>query len=130
MLKLLLVSREKSSLSELASALTTHDDIDLSWVESGSKALDMISNSPVDLVVTDEKLEDMTGLELALKLLSINALINCVVLSALSHDDFHKASEGLGLLAQLSSQPGEKEAEGLLQRLMELKNLTAESIII
>ena len=128
-LNLLLVCREKDFLSGLASALKKHDDIMLSWSESGGKALDKISNSPVDLVITDENLGDMSGLELALKLLSINPMVNCAAISSLSHEDFHEASEGLGLLAQLPPQPGEKEAEALLQQLRDLKNLTAKSIL-
>ena len=124
-LNLLLVSREKDSLSGLASAVKKHDDVVLSWAESGGKALDKVSNSPVDLVVTDEKLGDMTGLEMALKLLSINPMVNCAAISSLSHEDFHEASEGLGILAQLPPQPGEKETEELLQQLRELKNLTS-----
>lgn len=124
-LNLLLVSREEGSLSGLASNLKKHEDVVLSWSESGGKALDKISNSPVDLVVTDEKLGDMTGLELGLKMLSINPMVNCAAISSLSHEDFHEASEGLGLLAQLPPQPGEKEAEALVQQLREIKNLTA-----
>ena len=124
-LNLLLVSREKDFLSGLASTLKKHNDVVLSWSESGGKALDKISNSPVDLVVTDEKLGDMTGLELVLKLLSINPMVNCAAISSLSHEDFHEASEGLGLLAQLPPQPGEEEAEQLLQQLRELKKLTS-----
>ena len=128
-LNLLLVSREKGSLSGLASALNRNDDVILSWSESGGEVLDNISNAPVDLVITDEKLVDMSGLELALKLLSINPMVNCAAISPLSHEDFHEASEGLGLLAQLPPKPGKKEAEELLQRLRELKNLTAEPIV-
>ena len=85
----------------------------------------MVSDTPVDLVVTDEELGDMTGLELAYKLLSINPMINCAAVSPLSHDDFHEVSEGLGLLAQLPLQPGAKQAEELLLRLKDLKNLSA-----
>ena len=128
-LRLLLVSSEKSFLSGLTLALKTHGDIDLAWAESGEKALDSVSNAPVDLVVTDEKLEDMTGLELVRQLLTINPMVNCATVSALSHEAFHEASEGLGLMAQLPPQPGEKEAEALLQQLRKLKNLTAGSTI-
>jgi len=126
----LLVSSEKSFLSGLTLALEAQGDMDLSWVASGNKALDSVSNAPVDLVVTDEKLEDMTGLELARQLLTINPMVNCAAVSALSPEAFHEASEGLGLMAQLPPQPGEKEAEALLQQLRKLKNLTAGSIIL
>lgn len=128
-LNLLLVSREKGSLSGLASSLKKHNDVVLSCSESGEEALDKISKSPVDLVVTDQHLGDMTGLELVLKMLSINPMVNCAAISSLSHEDFHEAAEGLGLLAQLPPQPGEKEAGALLQQLRDLKNLTAGAIL-
>ena len=41
MVKLLLVSSDKDSLSDLASALVEHIDVDLSWAESGETALNI-----------------------------------------------------------------------------------------
>ena len=123
MLKLLLVSPNKASLSGLASALVEHGDVDLSWAESGEKALDIASDTAIDLVVTDERLGDMTGLEFAGRLLSVNPMINCASVSHLSPEDFHEVSEGLGLMAQLPIQPSKEDAEKLLQRLRNLKSL-------
>lgn len=121
MLKLLLVSPDKDSLSELASALEKEDNVNLSRAGSGARALEIILDTVVDLVVTDEKLGDMTGIEFARRLLSVNPMINCASVSHLSSEDFHEASEGLGLLAQLPIRPGEGEAKDLLQRLKNLK---------
>ncbi len=73
----------------------------------------------------DEKLGFMSGLEVVLGLLSIFPMANSAAICSLSHEDFHEASEGLGLLAQLPPQPGEKEAEELLQQLRKIKNLTS-----
>ncbi len=56
MLKLLIVSPDKNSLSGLASALVEHADVDLSWAESGETALEIASDYVIDLVVTDESL--------------------------------------------------------------------------
>ena len=125
MLKVLLASPHKESLAGLASALAEHEDVQVSWAESGIQALDTISEATIDLVVTDEKLEDMTGLELADKLLSVNPMVNCVAVSPLSPEEFHEASEGLGLMAQLPVQPGKEQAQELLSKLKKLKNLTA-----
>ena len=123
MLKLLLVSPNEASLSGLASALMEHGDVDLSWAESGEKALDIASYSAIDLVVTDERLGDMTGLAFAGRLLSVNPIINCASVSRLSPEKFHQVSEGLGVMAHLPVQPGKKDAEELLQRLRGLKRL-------
>ena len=125
MFEFLLVTSDKNALSALASALEKHDDAQLSWAESGSKALNMVSDTPVDLLITNEKLEDMTGLELATRLLSINPMINCAAVSTLSPDKFHEASEGMGLMAQLPSKPGGEEAERLFNRIKDLKDITA-----
>jgi len=122
MLKLLLVSPNKASLSGLASALVEHGDVDLSWAESGEKALEIASDTAIDLVVTDERLGDMTGLEFAGRLLSVNPIINCASVSRLSPEDFHEVSEGLGLMAQLPIQPSKEDAEKLLQHLRNLKS--------
>lgn len=123
MFKLLLVSPDKTSLSGLASALAEHGDVDLSWAEYGKEALDIASNNTIDIVITDEWIGDMTGLEFADRLLTVNPRINCASVSQLSPDEFHAASEGLGLMAQLPNQPGREDAERLIQSLGNLKSL-------
>jgi CheY-like chemotaxis protein len=121
MMKLLLVSPDKSSLSKLASALKEHDDVELLTTESGKKALAMVSESAVDLVVTDEELGDMTGLEFARRLISLNPMINCATVSGLEPERFHEVSEGLGLMDQLPTRPGKENAERLLRNLRLIK---------
>jgi len=125
MIKLLLVTPTRNSLGGLASALKINDDVELFWAESGGKALAIAAETLVDLVVTDECLGDMTGLELAEKMLSVNPMINCAAVSSLSSKEFHEASEGLGLLAQLPALPGKDQAEELLQRIKNLKGRLA-----
>jgi DNA-binding response OmpR family regulator len=123
MLKLLLVSRDKGSLNGLLSALNRQDEIEFEVSTSGEKALAMISDKPVDLVVADEDLGDMTGLELVRRLLKINAMINSAVVSDLSHDEFHEISEGLGVMTHLPKKPDEKDAEALIKELRQIKGL-------
>ena len=50
MFKFLLVTPDKDALSSFAFALEKYSDIRLSWVKSGSKAVEMVSDNPVDLV--------------------------------------------------------------------------------
>ena len=126
MFKLLMVSPSKDSLSGLASALAEHGDVDLSWAESGERALDIASETAIDLVITDEGLGDMTGLAFADRLLSVNPSINCASVSRLSAEDFHDVSEGLGLMAQLPVRPGKEDAEMLIQCLRNLNSLMGD----
>jgi two-component SAPR family response regulator len=125
MIKLLLVTPERNPFPEFTSALEKNDDVELSWASTGHEALEALSVNPVDLVIVNENIGDMTGIEFMKKLLSINPMINCAAVSPLSPDEFHEASEGLGVLVQLPVDPGELEAEDLLKRLKNLKDLTA-----
>ena len=123
MFKLLLVSPDEASLSGLASALAEYGDVDFSWAESGEQALNVVSNTAIDLVITDERLGDMTGLEFADRLLSVNPRVNCAAVSQITPENFHDASVGLGLMAQLPVRPGKEDAEKLIQCLRHLKGL-------
>ena len=125
MIKILLVTSEREPFSEFARVLKQKDDIELTWTETGQEALDAISDNPVDLVIVNENIGDMTGIEFMKKLLPINPMINSAAVSPLSPEEFHEASEGLGVLVQLPVDPGKFEAEDLLKRLKKLKDLTA-----
>ena len=124
MIKLLIATPDKAPLSDFIAGLEKNSDVELIWADTGEIALTKISDIPVDLVVADETLCDMTGLEFAAKLVSVNPMVNCAVVSPLSTDDFHEASEGLGLV-QLPVSPGEKQATDLIQHIKTIKNLTA-----
>lgn len=100
----------------LAAAL---NDLGFSVVSasSGSEALESVRQTPPVLLVCGHKLPDMTGLELAGRLVWVNALVNCAVVSDLSDEDFHEAAEGLGLLTKLPPDPGTEEAKALFDAL-------------
>ena len=123
MIKLLMVTPEKMLFNEFALALAQYDDVDLSWAGSGQKALEIASVTPLDLVVVDEKIGDMTGIEFIEAIVSRNPMISCAAVSPLPSDEFHEVSEGLGILEQLPAPPGAKDAENLLKRFNHLKNL-------
>ena len=123
MIKLLLVTPDQESFRDFTVALNKNDDVEMSWAATGQEGLTILSETPVDLVIVDDSVGDMTGIEFMKKLLSINPMINCAAVSPLSHEAFHEASEGLGVLAQLPVAPGKPDAENLLKRLKDLKNL-------
>lgn len=123
MLKLLLVSNDDEPLLELISVLKDNDDIEILQAGSGNTALEMITADTVDLVITDEEVGDMSGLALVKKLITTNPMINCVALSSMPKQEFHEASEGLGLMTNLSARPGREEVEELLRNLRIIKSL-------
>jgi hypothetical protein len=68
-------------------------------------------------VIIDSDLPDIAPLDLVLKLVKVNAMVNTAVVSPLSDEEFHEASEGLGVLGRLPVNPGERDAAGLLGKL-------------
>ena len=124
-IKLLLVTPTRKTLGDFASALKTNEEVEFLWAESGGNALAIAAETFVDLVVIDTVVGDMTGLDLAEKMLSVNPMINCTVVSLLTSKEFHEVSEGLGLLAQLPGNPGKEHAEDLLQLIKNIKGRLA-----
>ena len=115
MIKILLVTSEREPFSEFAKMLKQKDGVELSWASTGQEALEAISDNPVDLVIVNENIGNMTGIEFMKKLLPINPMINCAAVSPLPPEEFHEASEGLGVLVQLPVAPGKLDAENLLK---------------
>jgi CheY-like chemotaxis protein len=122
-LKILLVSQDKASLSAFKAGLE-ENHVQTAWAESGSSAIVKIDEESFDLVVTDENLGDMTGLEFIEKVISIKPIVNCAAVTSLLPADFHEASEGLGILMPLPVRPGQKQAEKLLVQLKAILNLS------
>ncbi len=124
---ILVASSEGDSLSKLASALAAYDDVNLLRAEAINEALDLASEKSLDLVIADETLGDTKGLELAGELVSITPMVTCAVVSSLTPEQFHRASEGLGIMAQLPPRPGREHAESLVHR-RQIKDLTTGRI--
>jgi CheY-like chemotaxis protein len=103
------------------------NQVQTAWAKSGSHAIARLTEGSFDLVVTDENLEDMTGLELIEKIIAKRPMVNCAAVSSLLPDDFHEASEGLGILMQLPVSPGQEQAEKLLRQLKNILNLTEQA---
>lgn len=103
---------------------TTLDEngVETTCLVSGREALTTISEKVFDLLVTDETLSDMTGLELIKSVVTSQPMLNCAAVSSLLPGAFHEASEGLGILMQLPVGPGKQEAVQLLERLKKIQS--------
>ncbi len=124
MIRILLVSSNMYIINNISGLLKKHD-IQITKSELGMKALTVIKKEIFDLVIIDEVLNDMSGLELAENMVSTNPLINCAAISGLSPNKFHAASEGLGLLMQLPLFSNEIHIENLLSHLKKVLNITS-----
>jgi CheY-like chemotaxis protein len=120
--QLLFVTTDKTNLADLSVVIETQNG-NIIWATSGSQALGRIGKTAVDLVLADEILGDMTGLDLIKRLVAINPMINCAVVSSLSKEDFHETSEGLGILMQLPPNPSWADGERLMAHLNQVLRL-------
>ena len=125
LIKILLVSQDKASMSAFKAGLE-ENKVQTAWAQSGGNALGKIAEEGFDLVVTDENLADMTGLEFIEKVISKKPMVNCAAVTSLLPADFHEASEGLGILMQLPVRPGQEQAEKLLSQLKKILNLAQQ----
>ncbi len=126
MIDILLVSPNKNLLSDLETGFKEYG-AQITWVESCKDTLSILEKNKFDLIVTDEKLADTNGIECINKLVLLNPMLNCAAISSLPPDDFHEASEGLGVLMQLSKKSGKKDAIKLLDQLNTILNLTKKA---
>lgn len=123
MIKTLLVARDRTSMPELKAGLLKHD-VEIARAGSGSNGMSIIAEKSFDLVITDENLGDMTGLEFIRLVVSRMPMVNCAAVSSLTSEDFHEQSEGLGILMQLPVRPGQEHAEILLGKLKAILGMT------
>ena len=113
MIGILLAGDDKDALSGLKSGFEQCEKVRLYQAGSCEAAFQLILDHTVDLVIVDEAIGDITGVGFAEKLVSVSPMTHCAVVSSLSENEFHEASEGLGVLMQLPPRPEEKEAWSL-----------------
>jgi len=126
MIHILLVSLERSVFKVLEAAFP-ENEITTEWTDSAQDALSRLSEGEFDLVITEEHLPDMTGKEFIEQVLFKDAMINSVVLSALSHEDFHETYEGFGVLMQFPLAPGKEQAQDLLAHLKRIAGIASRT---
>lgn len=86
--------------------------------ENGEDALRKFKENPVDIVVTDINMPNMTGLEFIKELREINKLVRIVILSG--YDEFSYAKKAIyyGVSDYLLKPINEEELEGVLKNIV------------
>lgn len=117
--QLLFVTTQKKRFAAMQAEIEDRNG-SVAWATSGLNALETVQEKPVDLVVVDEDLGDMPGLTFVERLVPVNPMINCALVSSLSEKAYHEASEGLGILMQLPTEPDRGDAERLMAHLNQI----------
>jgi len=117
MLRIVFATARAQAIQAFTAALAANPEVDLKCVVSGAEALEAARTSAPQLVIIDSDLPDTAPLDLVQKLVMVNAMVNTAVVSPLPDEEFHEASEGLGVLGRLPVNPGESDAADLLDKL-------------
>jgi DNA-binding response OmpR family regulator len=117
MLNILIATSRPEAMRAFADGLRSDSQVRIESVASGTDAVEFVRKSPPNLVVVDAGLPDNEPLKLVSALLMVNAMVNTAVVSPLSEEEFHEASEGLGILERLPEVPASSDAAELLLKL-------------
>ena len=117
---ILLVTSQENNFAEFIDGLTREETVEISQAASSEKALISLTDNMPDLVIIDEIVDGTPGLKIAHDILMKNAMLNQVLVSSLSPEEFHEASEGLGIMAQLPPKPEAAQAKTVLKILGEM----------
>lgn len=117
MSNILVVNKESASLADFTAELLKTKGLNVVQATAGEEALTLIDEGKAEVVVAGDELADGLALDFVKKLMKNHPLVNCAMVSSLSPDDFHEATEGLGLFMQLSERPGAEEAKQMLDLL-------------
>ena len=123
MLRLVLATSHPEPLEAFTNALSADPEVHLEQVASGAAALEAVRAATPHLVIVDAHLPDIPTLELVRNLLMANAMVNTAVISPMPDEEFHEASEGLGILYRLPLKPGSAEATALVDKLRKIQGL-------
>lgn len=114
---IVVATKRPARLQDFIDELRRTPGTDVAVMAEEEDVLDVAKSKWLRLAVVDGAQGDGFCLELVRKILRINAMVNTAVLSALSEEDFHERSEGLGVLSQVSAQPGRADAALLREKL-------------
>jgi len=114
LIEIVIVTTATAKFEALEKQLESNPKVHIGWAKTCDAAIKIASAETPSLMIIDAQLDDKSSLDLAREVIVVNAGIHMALVSSLSADEFHNASEGLGILAQLPPNPGISEAALLL----------------
>jgi len=121
-IKLLIITEDVELFRPLEAALVSETMLGVVITESTGQVRRAVENNEVEALIVDEQLEAMSGLDFVNELVRINPLVNCALVSMLQPDEFHEATEGLGVFMQLNGRPVAQEAVRVAARISDHLN--------
>ena len=124
MVHILIATPDKDSLLEFSTGFNKSNDVEFTWVMKCEEVISKINQNEFDLLLVDEMLSDITGIECLNKVVLENPFLNTAGISSLSAKDYHEATEGLGVLMQIPINPVAEDGEKLFDYLNNISKMT------
>ncbi len=118
-----MISSNPDSLHVLEQSLAEHERFTVARAESPDQVFSAVENDQVDVVIADDQVLGTSGLEFLRQLVKRNPFVNCALVSSLYPDEFHEATEGLGVFMQLPLSPGSQTAADICTHLEKIYRL-------
>ncbi len=123
---LLVVDDEKEILRSLT--LTFTDDYEVFTASSGAEALNILKNQEIALVIADQRMPEMTGVELLEQVIAINPYIIRIILTGYTDTASLIQAVNKGHIYQYITKPWERqELRIIVKRALESYALTLEN---
>ena len=126
---ILIIDDEKSQ-REILSGFLSKKGNKVYTAESGSEGIKIIKEQIVDIVLSDYKMPEMTGIEILEEVSIINPNISFVIITAYGTVENAVKAMRLGAIDYISKPVNLDELEILLTRIIEKKNLISENQLL
>ncbi|WP_051434590.1 response regulator [Desulfonatronum lacustre] len=115
---LIATNRSEDIFARFCEALRQEmENVELLFTNNGTNVLAAVKVMPPGFLILDQGLPEGEPLHLVRKLMSVNAAVNCIVITDLDVDAFHEAGEGLGIFAPLPVEPSFEDGVALARRM-------------
>jgi DNA-binding response OmpR family regulator len=112
--RLLIATENRAFYEPILENLVKDRRIEVEWTADAATTLTRVKAGRPDLLIVDARIGGRDGFDLCREVLKIDAFVNMAAVSDLDDDEFHEASEGLGLVGRLPSRPTVEDFEHLL----------------
>jgi len=103
---IVIASQRGQELGPFLAQLKHLKGCELVFAPTASATLEIVRAGAPVFAIIDEGLPDADPLKLVTDIMMVNAMVNTAVVSPLAEEEFHEASEGLGILAAIPPNPG------------------------
>lgn len=126
----ILIIDDEQSQREILSGFLSKKGYKVYTAESGVQGLKIIKENIIDIILSDFKMSEMTGLEILEEVSIINPEINFVIITAYGTVENAVKAMRLGASDYISKPVNLDELELLLDRIIEHKNLKSENKLL